>query len=128
MQHRFFPLSLPFSKQPEQQWGLCRTPPHEYEPPIIISPDMDPLEVLEACGRDYEPSTFVQDDPEHLENPILVRPPPSLSSANYIENFIVLKNTRTCFKGPQWAGEHGQLSLCLSGGIQVLALTEEGRG
>lgn len=52
---------------------LCRTAPHKHEPPLIISPDMEPLEVVEKSGREYEPSTYVQDDPEHLPNPILVR-------------------------------------------------------
>lgn len=47
------------------------TPPNEYEPPMIISPDMDPLEVVKASGRDYEPSTYVQDDPEDAPNRIL---------------------------------------------------------
>lgn len=64
--------------------AVYSTPAHEYEPPMIISPDMDPLEVVEQSGRDYEPSTYVQDDPEHLRDPILVRtrPPPVITSCS----------------------------------------------
>jgi hypothetical protein len=34
---------------------------------------MDPLEVIERSGRDYEPATYVEDAPEHEHDPIMVR-------------------------------------------------------
>ena len=51
----------------------CSTPPQEWEPPLIISPNMDPMEVVERSGRDYEPASYVEEAPEDEHDPIMVR-------------------------------------------------------
>ena len=57
-----------------QQGMFCRTPADEYEPPMTLHPDADPMEVIAKSGRDYVPGSFYAESPEDEYDPILVCP------------------------------------------------------
>lgn len=40
---------------------------------MILSPDMDPMEVIEKSERDYKPGSFYMEAPEDDPDPIIVR-------------------------------------------------------